>query len=106
MLSRLNNGGGFLNHCFFWSILKLNTKYDEKDELHKFIKLYFGDLENFKNQFSLQSQKLFGSGWTWLILDFENNLKIISTSNQDVALSLGHVLLGIDLGREMMPNYE
>ncbi|TVY12459.1 superoxide dismutase [Candidatus Phytoplasma pini] len=94
-----NNGGGYFNHTFFWKILKLSNSndYDETIQLKKLVKENFGNLENFKNQFLLQAKNLFGSGWTWLILDFKNQLKIVVTSNQDTPLDEGHPLLAIDL---------
>ncbi|KAJ2470477.1 aspartate--tRNA ligase msd1, partial [Coemansia sp. RSA 2131] len=38
-----------------------------------------------------------GSGWAWLTLNAKGELDVITTANQDMAASVGHVpLLGID----------
>ncbi|MEZ0180188.1 superoxide dismutase ['Camptotheca acuminata' phytoplasma] len=92
-----NNGGGHFNHSFFWETLKLNDNYNENYQIHELIQKFFGNVENFKDQFSLKAQTLFGSGWTWLIYDFENNLKIVNTPNQNTVLEMGHPLLGLDV---------
>jgi Fe-Mn family superoxide dismutase len=94
-----NNGGGHFNHSFFWKILK-KENYDKNNlspELQESIKRDFLNLENFKNKFSEEAKNLFGSGWAWLILDFQKKLKIISTQNQDTVINKGFPLLGIDV---------
>lgn len=93
----LNNGGGHFNHSFFWTILKLNETLNDSFQINQLIKKTFGNLEHFKNQFTEKAKSLFGSGWTWLICDFQNNLKIINTPNQNTVLNVGHPLLGIDI---------
>ncbi|WP_225696282.1 superoxide dismutase [Candidatus Phytoplasma sp. AldY-WA1] len=93
----LNNGGGHFNHSFFWNILKLNEICDPSFTINHLIKKYFGNLEIFKDLFSKSAISLFGSGWTWLICDFQNNLKIVNTHNQNTVLDIGYPLLGLDL---------
>ncbi|MDV3166819.1 MAG: superoxide dismutase [Vigna little leaf phytoplasma] len=90
-----NNGGGHLNHCFFWSILKLNTQ--PQPQTLKLIKEQFGSLDNFKNQFIDQTKNVFGSGWVWLVISSKLELKLINTDKQDTPLNIGKPLLGIDL---------
>ncbi|MDV3167754.1 MAG: superoxide dismutase [Candidatus Phytoplasma stylosanthis] len=93
----INNGGGHFNHSFFWKTLKLNDICKENYKINIFIKKFFGDMENFKNQFSAKAQSLFGSGWTWLIYDFQNKLQILNTLNQNTVLEIGHPILGLDI---------
>ncbi|QTX03219.1 superoxide dismutase [Candidatus Phytoplasma luffae] len=93
----INNGGGHFNHSFFWKILKLNEPCKQSYQIYNLITNFFGNIENFKDQFSIKAQSLFGSGWTWLIYDFDNNLKIINTPNQNNCLDIGYSLLGLDL---------
>ncbi|MGI3136027.1 MAG: superoxide dismutase [Candidatus Phytoplasma vitis] len=93
----LNNGGGHFNHSFFWNILKLNEICDPSFKINHLIQKYFGNLEIFKDRFSESAISLFGSGWTWLICDFQNNLKIVNTHNQNTVLDIGHPLLGLDV---------
>ncbi|WP_323847521.1 MAG: superoxide dismutase [Phytoplasma sp.] len=93
----LNNGGGHFNHSFFWTLLKLNTNCNSSFEICHLINKTFRNLENFKEEFGIKAKNVFGSGWTWLICDFQNNLKIINTPNQNTVLEMGHPLLGLDL---------
>ena len=84
-----NNGGGALNHSFFWSVLSPASESGKPgDELSKAIDESFGDFENFKKQFTEVAVSVFGSGWAWLVVG-ENGLEIMKTSNQDSPLSVG-----------------
>mgnify|MGYP001613851097 CR=1 FL=1 len=90
-----NNGGGFVNHSFFWKILKKDVKIHK--EIKKAIEERFESFEKFKEEFTNSAMGLFGSGWTWLVLD-NGELKIINTSNQDSPLSKNMIpLIAIDL---------
>ncbi|MGB4230196.1 MAG: Fe-Mn family superoxide dismutase, partial [Bacteroidales bacterium] len=62
----------------------------------------FGSFDNFKEQFKKSALSLFGSGWTWLIVDENKNLQIINTPNQDnplmsIAPTKGIPILVIDI---------
>ena len=93
-----NNGGGHLNHSFFWKLLKVNPGAKPKGNLAKAIDETFGSFDNFKEVFSKAAVSRFGSGWAWLVLDVEGNLKITSTANQDTPLSEGFKpLLALDV---------
>jgi superoxide dismutase, Fe-Mn family len=90
-----NQGGGFVNHSFFWTILKKDTKLNGK--IKKEIENKFGNFDKFKEEFTNASVGLFGSGWTWLVLN-KGKLEIVSTANQDSPISDGKIpLLVIDL---------
>ena len=90
-----NNGGGYVNHAFFWTILKKNISI--KGEIKKAIEKKFESFEKFKEEFSNKAMSLFGSGWTWLVLH-NQELEIINTSNQDSPLSDGKIpILTLDL---------
>jgi Fe-Mn family superoxide dismutase len=94
-------GGGLFNHDLFFSILTKKDNFGEtfiSKEL--FSKIYedFGSFYNFKKNLLEISLSLFGSGWSWLVLDKNNNLKIIKTSNQDSPISLElDPIIGIDV---------
>lgn len=91
-----NNGGGHLNHSFFWKILKKGTKPSEK--FLKEIKKNFASLEKFKEVFFNEGMNRFGSGWVWLVLNKEKNLIVISTPNQDNPLMENLTpIIGLDL---------
>lgn len=80
----VNNGGGFFNHRFFWTILKKDVPFE--GEISEAIKKKFGSFDKFKEKFSDASINLFGSGWVWLVLD-GGELKIISTKDQESPVS-------------------
>jgi len=91
-----NNGGGYVNHNFFWKILKKDVKIGKR--LKQEIEKKFGSFEKFREEFTNSATGLFGSGWTWLVLDKNKELEIVTTSNQDFPLTLGKIpLLTIDV---------
>ncbi|HLC87347.1 MAG TPA: superoxide dismutase [Candidatus Nanoarchaeia archaeon] len=91
-----NNGGGHLNHTFFWSVLKKGTSPAGKEILAE-INKKFRNFENFKQEFSEKAANLFGSGWTWLVLK-NNQLEIMNTSGHENPVQKGAVpLLVIDV---------
>lgn len=97
-----NNGGGFLNHQLFWQMMGPNSNRKPTGELLAAINQQFGSFEQFKTDFKNAGVNQFGSGWVWLILNNENQLKITSTANQDNPLMdinpvRGEILLGLDV---------
>lgn len=93
-----NNVGGFCNHNFFWAILSPDGGGLPDGSLAEAITETFGDFENFKAEFEAAALAQFGSGWAWLVLDGDKNLKIIGTANQDSPLSLGYTrVIGLDV---------
>ena len=85
----INQGGGFYNHTFFWSILNPCSTLKPIGNSAEEIKKVFGTFENFKKQFSEAAVGVFGSGWAWLVLDKNGKLFITTTSNQDAPISYG-----------------
>ena len=79
-----NNAGGHYNHTFFW-----NCMTPEKDknvpgpEASKLIAKQVANVQGLRDEFSQKAKSVFGSGWTWLILDKQKQLKIVQTANQD-----------------------
>ena len=93
-----NHGGGYANHNFFWTILAPAQRQKPEGDMAAALDTTFGTFSDFKQKFSDAATSLFGSGWTWLVMDEDRQLKITSTFNQDSPLSLGlKPLLGIDL---------
>ncbi|TRU80660.1 MAG: superoxide dismutase [Microcystis novacekii Mn_MB_F_20050700_S1] len=84
-----NNGGGDLNHTMFWQIMSPDGGGEPTGEIGAAIIAKFGSFEEFKNAFNQAGTKLFGSGWTWLVLNKSGELEIISTANQDSPLMMG-----------------
>src|SRR3989338_7856448 len=62
-----NNGGGHVNHSFFWNILKKDTKF--KGEIADAIIKEFGSFDKFKELLKQAALSRFGSGWAWLALN-------------------------------------
>ena len=91
-----NNGGGFINHTFFWESLT-----PKQQEINKELKLEIEDtfesIDDFKEKFTEAALTLFGSGWAWLVLN-KGKLEIEKTSNQDSPLTEGKIpLLNLDV---------
>ena len=92
-----NNGGGHFNHSFFWPLLKVNNGQKPEGELLKDIEKTFGSFDQFKEVFGNAAKTRFGSGWAWLIVDNNKELKVLSTPNQDTPLAEGTPILGLDV---------
>lgn len=108
-----NNGGGHYHHSIFWTMLKNQGGGEPTGKLAEALGQTFGDFKTFREEFNKSATSVFGSGWTWLVLENGNiglpsptendpvisrRLKIIKTSNQDSPVSIGQsIILGIDL---------
>ncbi len=92
-----NNGGGVFNHNLFWTVLAPARGQTPSGALLEAIAKAFGSLDNFKAEFETAAKTRFGSGWAWLIVDAEKNLKVVSTPNQDTPLNEGTPILNLDV---------
>ena len=93
-----NNGGGHANHSLFWRILNVNGAKEPTGALADALKKACGPIPEFKEKFSAIGATRFGSGWAWLVVDENKELKGYSTANQDSPLMDGHIpILGIDV---------
>lgn len=93
-----NNGGGYANHKLFWTILSPDGGGEPAGELAEAIKKEFGSFDKFKEEFSSAAAGQFGSGWGWLCVTGDGNLKVISTANQDSPYMHGLTpILGVDV---------
>lgn len=96
-----NNGGGHYNHSLFWTLL--NPKGGKpSSEVSSAINKKFTSFDKFKEEFSKAAKDRFGSGWAWLIVDQNGELKVTSTPNQDnnlmdLAEEKGTPILGLDV---------
>ncbi len=96
-----NNGGGYFNHSFFWTIIAPNAGGLPTGELALAIDSAFGSFDEFKKQFSAAAAARFASGWAWLIVK-DGKLVINSSPNQDnplmdIAEVKGQPVLVIDV---------
>ncbi len=85
-----NNGGGYLNHEIFWTLMAPNAGGDPKGPIADAIASTFGSFGAFKEKFNAAGMGRFGSGWAWLIFTKDGRLEVTSTANQDSPLSDGH----------------
>jgi Fe-Mn family superoxide dismutase len=97
-----NNGGGHVNHTFFWKLLKAGGEGKPVGELANAIDAAFGSFDEFKAKFEAAGAGRFGSGWAWLCVK-DGKLEICSTANQDnpimgsIAGCGGKPVLGVDV---------
>ena len=94
-----NNGGGFTNHCLFWTVMGPGCGGDPSGALADAIGRDFGSVDAFRALFAKSAGTRFGSGWAWLVYDpVGARLEVYSTANQDSPYMGGHVpLLGLDV---------
>lgn len=97
-----NNGGGHYNHELFWRAMTPNSPGKPSGKLATAIDSSFGSFDAFKNTFGDAGKNRFGSGWAWLLVDKDKQLRIGSTPNQDnplmdVAEIKGYPVLGLDV---------
>ena len=95
-----NNGGGYYNHCIFWSVISPNGGGVPSGQLMEAIVKAFGSFEEFKSIFANAAATRFGSGWAWLCVE-NKELSICSTANQDNPIMDGECggtpILGLDV---------
>lgn len=93
-----NNVGGHVNHTLFWRVIGPHAGGAPEGELAAALNAAFGSFDAFKKQFSETAAHVFGSGWAWLSLTDNGQLRVHSTPNQDSPLSGGAVpILGLDV---------
>ena len=61
-----NNGGGHLNHSFFWKVIAPGGASAPSGKLAAAIDASFGSFDEFKKAFAAAGATRFGSGWAWL----------------------------------------
>ena len=84
----LFNLGGYLNHSLYFYNLTDKKKEIPKELLDE-INKYFGSFSLFKEEIIDMALEVKGSGYTFLVLDKNNKLRIINTSNQDTPYYYG-----------------
>ena len=87
-----NNAAQVWNHTFYWSCMKPNGGGEPTGALAAAIKRDFGSVAKFKEEFANAGATLFGSGWTWLVLE-GGKLKIVQTGNADLPMKHNQVAL-------------
>lgn len=94
----LYNLSGVINHELYFFGLSNDSNNNVDNKLVSDIIASFGSLNNFKEEFKKQALNIKGSGYTFLVMDNNNNLKIINTSNQDNPYYYGYIpILNLDI---------
>lgn len=94
----LYNLGGVLNHELYFYSMSNNKVNVPIGALRKKIIDEYGTIENFKDQFIKTSNKLVGSGYTFLVLNNNLKLEIINTPNQETPYLYGLIpIMALDL---------
>jgi superoxide dismutase, Fe-Mn family len=94
-----NNGGGHLNHDFFWSSMSPDAAREPAGVLADAIRAAFGSFADFKKKFGETAEKHFASGWVALAFDPRTReLQISDLKDHETLLPRGHVgLLILDV---------
>lgn len=98
-----NNGGGHVNHSFFWKILSPSGGGAPTGQLAAAIDAELGGFDAFKQAFANAGATRFGSGWAWLVVKEDGSLAVTSTPNQDnpcmngIADVTGRPVIGLDV---------
>ncbi len=93
-----NNGGGYVNHSLFWSVMGPGKGGEPSGALAAAINAACGSFDEFKTQFANAAATRFGSGWAWLSVK-DGAVVVSSTPNQDSPLmdGSGTPILGLDV---------
>jgi Fe-Mn family superoxide dismutase len=93
-----NNGGGHVNHTFFWEIMTPGGAKQPSGDLLTAIQTSLGSVDDLKAKVNDAGAKRFGSGWAWVVTDGTGKLEVVSTPNQDSPLMEGKTpILGVDV---------
>ncbi len=84
-----NQGGGFVNHTFYWESMGPNAGGEPQGAVAEAIAKAFGSFAALKEKLTQASVGHFGSGWGWLSVDKAGLLVVHSSANQDSPLSDG-----------------
>ena len=93
-----NNGGGHVNHTIFWQIMGPNGGGEPTGAFGDAVRAAFGDFAAMKDAVNKAGAARFGSGWAWVVLGTDGQLRVTSTANQDNPYMEGETpILGVDV---------
>jgi len=86
-----NNAGGHLNHSTFWQSMSPGAGARVNGALGNAIDQSFGSIDKFRSDFEEAGNKLFGSGWVWLVKspNGDDRLQILTTTGHENPISQG-----------------
>ncbi len=79
--SYFNHAAQAWNHEFYFNGLGPATPAAPDGALGKAITTQYGSYDAFVEQFTAQAKSVFGSGWTWLVLNPDTGLDIVNTAD-------------------------
>lgn len=82
-----NNASQLFNHNFYWKCLK-NGPLLKNEQFKNLIEAQFKTFDNFLMTYAETANKLFASGWSWLVFD-GTALKILNTQNAENPIGTG-----------------
>lgn len=91
----LQQAGGVYNHFFYFTEIRPATGQiviGITPQATQKITATFGGWKSFKEEFARKALSVFGSGYAWLVKNTENNLEIVTTTNQNVPLNKAPIL--------------
>ena len=93
-----NNAAQVWNHTFYWNSLAPNGGGEPTGAIADAIAAQWGSFDKFQEKLTQAAATNFGSGWTWLVKNEEDELEIVSTSNAGNPLTQGKTpILTIDV---------
>ena len=94
-----NNAGQVLNHTlFFEQFVPGKDAKLPSGELLFLIEQSFGSFDAMRDKMNAEAKSFFGSGWTWLVMNTEGKMQVLSLPNGDNPLRHGlKPILTIDL---------
>ena len=66
-----NNAAQIYNHTFYWNSLSPNGGGSASGKIASAIDSQFGSFAAFKEAFTKKAATLFGSGWVWLVKNYD-----------------------------------
>lgn len=82
-----NNAAQHWNHSFFWNCLSPNGGKNPNGKIKELIERDFSSFDNFKEEFSTITTKLFGAGWAWLAQNEDGQLEIVPMKDAHTPLT-------------------
>lgn len=76
-----NNAAQVWNHNFYWKCLSPNGGGEPTEPLKGLLEKSFGSMKRFREKFADASSGQFGSGWVWLWVTKDDEIKLDSYDN-------------------------
>ena len=84
-----NNASQLFNHNFYWKCLKYSDK-KPKDRLKNIIDIQFDSFDSFLEEYISFANKMFGSGWSWVIFE-DGKISFLNTMNAENPIGSGKI---------------